>query len=133
MDDMTRVPMSAGELVALASKAGTSRPCSACGPLLCPGWESMPGGFDRSSLIRVGSLRDPGLAAPTLEEFHPQSTHRWSAEAPISLGHHPYNLCEVWQCGSCSRVYLRYTEYGGYYEDERIRLVAAERVVATDA
>ena len=133
MDDISRAPMSAAELVMLASQADSSRTCSSCGALRCPGWESMPGSFDRSSLIRVGSLRDPGRAEPTLEEFHPQGTHRWSAEAPIALGHHPYNLCDVWQCGTCSRVYLRYTEYGGYYEDERVRLVDPGRVTATDA
>jgi hypothetical protein len=27
----------------------------------------------------------------------------------------------VWQCKACARAYLRYTEYGGYYEDERVR------------
>jgi hypothetical protein len=125
--------MGAAELVALASNVSTSRLCSVCSPLRCPGWESMPGGFDRSSLVRVGSLRDPDLSEPTLEEFHPQGTNQWSSEAPIALGHHPYNICEVWQCGTCSRVYLRYTEYGGYYEDERVRLVEPGRVVTTNA
>lgn len=121
--------MSATELVALARKVDTSQACTVCDPLRCPGWESMPASFDQSSLIRVCSLRDPDQAEPTLEEFHPQGTHRWSPEAPISVGHHPYNLCDVWQCSRCSRLYLRYTEYGGYYEDERIRLVDPAHVV----
>ena len=33
----------------------------------------------------------------------------------------PYNRCDLWQCKACPRTYLRYTESGGYYEDERIR------------
>lgn len=122
--------MNATELMALAGEADTSQACSACNPLRSPGWESMSGSFDRSSLLRVGTLRDPDLAEPTLEEFHPQGTHRWSPEAPISVHHHPYNLCEVWRCATCSRLYLTYTEYGGYYEDERVRQVDPARVVA---
>jgi hypothetical protein len=37
----------------------------------------------------------------------------------------------VWQCGACQRTYLRYTEYGGYYEDERVRLVDPALVVGS--
>lgn len=132
MDDGTLAPMRAAELIALASKGYTSRACAACGPLRCPGWESMPGSFDTSSLTRVGTLRDPAREEPTLDEFHPGGTHRWSPQAPIATGHHPYNLCDVWQCGRCSRLYLRYTEYGGYYHDDRVRLVDPGLVVATD-
>jgi len=29
----------------------------------------------------------------------------------------------VWQCATCRRAFLRYTEYGGYYEDERVRQI----------
>ena len=43
------------------------------------------------------------------------------ADAPIAPAYFPYNRCDVWQCRACARVYLRYTEYGGYYEDERVR------------
>ena len=132
MEETSRAPMSAPELVALASQADPSRPCPACNALRCPGWEAMPGGFDRSSLVRVGTLLDPRLAEPTLDEFHPDGTHRWSPQAPIAVGHHPYNLCAVWQCGTCCRVYLRYTEYGGYYEEERVRSVDPERVIVSD-
>jgi hypothetical protein len=34
----------------------------------------------------------------------------------------------VWQCAQCGRPFLRYTEYGGYYEEERIRELHAQRV-----
>jgi hypothetical protein len=33
----------------------------------------------------------------------------------------PYNRCDVWACVQCTRPFLRYTEHGGYYSDERIR------------
>lgn len=133
MTDISRAPMSATELIALASEADTSQPCPACNPVCSPGWESIPGFFDRSSLAPAGTLRDPDVAEPTLEESHPHGTHQWSPEAPVALGHHPYNLSAVWQCGTCRRGFLRYTEYGGYYEDERVRLVDPLRVVVNDA
>jgi hypothetical protein len=37
----------------------------------------------------------------------------------------------VWVCAQCGRPFLRYTEYGGYYEERRIREVDAALV--TDA
>ena len=93
---------------------------------MCPGWESLPGGFDTAPLERIGSLRDPEV----VEEYHPQGTSGWSADAPIALGWFPYNRCEVWRCRGCARAFLRYTEHGGYYTDERIRELQAERIVA---
>ena len=27
----------------------------------------------------------------------------------------------MWACADCGRAFLRYTEYGGYYVDARIR------------
>lgn len=124
--------VAAAELVALAGEADRSRPCPVCGPLRCPGWESMPGSFDRRALVRVGTLREPGVDEPTLQEHHPQGTHGWSPDAPIAPGYHPYNRCDVWQCASCRRAYLRYTEYGGYYEDERVRAIDPALVVTPD-
>ena len=118
--------------MALASAADLSRPCATCRPLRSPGWESMPGGFDRRALVRVGTLRDPSADDPTLQEHHPRGTHGWSPDAPIALAFHPYNRCDVWQCATCRRAYLRYTEYGGYYEDERVRQVDPALVVDAD-
>lgn len=121
--------LGADELVALSQQASLADPCAECGALRCPGWESMPSSFDRRALVRVGTLRDPDVDDPTLEEYHPDGTHGWSPDAPIALAHYPYNRCDVWQCATCRRAYLRYTEYGGYYEDERVREVDARRVV----
>jgi hypothetical protein len=110
-------------------KKSRHKPCRICPQLTSPGWESFPGTFDRSKLREVGSLHDADNQAPTLLEFHPNGTNSWSVNAPIALGYFPYNQCGVWQCIGCLRVFLRYTEYGGYYEDERIREANAELIV----
>lgn len=119
----------ADELIALARSADTARPCPDCGPLQHPGWESMPSSFDRGALARMGTLRDDTIDDPTLEEYHPRGTHQWSPDAPIAPAHYPYNRCDVWQCTTCRRAYLRYTEYGGYYEDERVRSMDPDLIV----
>jgi hypothetical protein len=100
--------------------ASASR-CTVCASLACPGWESLSATFDRAGLRRIGTLRDPEIDDPSVREHHPRGTHAWSPYAPIALAFFPYNRCEVWQCAACARPFLRYTEYGGYYEDERIR------------
>jgi hypothetical protein len=114
-------------LRSLAEAWGRAAPeaCEACRPLACPGWESWPATADAQALQRVGSLRDPAVDDPTLDEHHPAGTHAWDAAAPIAPAFHPYNRCDVWQCRGCGRPFLRYTEYGGYYQDERVRELAA--------
>jgi hypothetical protein len=91
----------------------------------------VPGGFDTGVLACVGTLRDPSDEDPTLEEYHPDGTHGWSADAPIALGYFPYNRCDAWVCDTCRRPFLRYTEYGGYYTDERIRELDGRLVVTS--
>jgi len=103
--------------------------CDACRPLVCPGWESWPATADPQALQRVGTLRDASIDDPTLDEHHPAGTHAWDATAPIAPAFHPYNRCDVWQCRHCGRPFLRYTEYGGYYQDERVRELTAALVV----
>ena len=103
--------------------------CPDCAALVCPGWEALPGAFERKRLQRVGTLRRAEDEDPTLQEYHPAGTNAWSADAPIAPRFFPYNRCEVWQCGACGRPFLRYTEYGGYYVEERIRQLAARLVV----
>ena len=118
----TNVPLlSAHDLIDLGRRAASARPCAQCGALVCAGWESMPSSFNRGRLVRIGTLRPEELEDPTLREHHPRGTHGWSADAPIAPAYFPYNRCDLWQCKACPRTYLRYTEYGGYYEDERIR------------
>jgi hypothetical protein len=120
---------SAEDLIAMAQAVDADAGCRSCAALVCKGWESLPGGFDRSSLRQVGTLRDPDEEDPTLSEYHPTGTHGWSDDAPIALGWFPYNRCDVWKCAGCSRPFLRYTEFGGYYSDERIREVQAGLVL----
>lgn len=119
----------AAELISLANRADASLRCTACASLQHPGWEAMPVGIERHVLVQVGTLRDADVDEPTLTEYHPDGTHGWSPDAPIAIDHFPYNRCEVWQCSQCRRAYLRYTEYGGYYEEQRVRAVDPARVV----
>jgi hypothetical protein len=103
--------------------------CGACAAIRAPGWEALPGTFDASALRQVATLRNPAVDDPTLEEHHPGGTRSWSPEAPIAPAFFPYNRCGVWQCAACGRPFLRYTEYGGYYVEERVRELDAALVV----
>jgi hypothetical protein len=110
------------EVEALAHARGNGTPCPTCRPFTSPGWESFPDSADESALQPLGALWLPGDDEPTLEEApRPAGVDRWSAQAPISLAHHPVNRCEVWACVACGLPFLRYTEYGGYYIERRIR------------
>ena len=51
---------------------------------------------------------------------------------PIALGWHPYNRCTLWRCHHCNAAFLRYTEYGGYYQDDRIRPLLAHLIVTPE-
>lgn len=134
MPEDTSLPFySARELMALGRRGQQAPPCTHCGALACAGWESVPGGFDAAQLRCLGTLRPAGDEDPTLLEYHPQGTHAWSADAPIAPGWFPYNRCDVWACTTCGRPYLRYTEYGGYYTDPRIRALHPDLVVAEES
>ena len=117
------------QLKALAQAAdGADRTagCPVCAVLHAPGWESVPSDFDTGLLRPLGTLRapplDPGAAdEPTWEEYHPQGTRTDSATAPIAPAFHPYNRSDLAACRACGKLFLRYTEAGGYYVDPRIR------------
>jgi hypothetical protein len=115
--------MNAAALRNLPSSSAPGGACPTCSQLRCAGWESLGGSFDRSRLRRIGTLNSDGEGEPTLREHHPNGTNAWSADAPIAVHFFPYNRCDVWCCNECQRPFLRYTEYGGYYLDERIREV----------
>jgi hypothetical protein len=55
------------------------------------------------------------------DEYHPKGTQIWSVNAPIAPKYHPYNKCDIYECKTCRSQYLGYTEFGGYYVDQRIR------------
>jgi hypothetical protein len=102
--------LNAATLLELAQHAEqrAAAPCM-CTRTPLEGWQSQP-----------LSLDDP---EPTFSEYLPGKTNYWSVDAPIAPRYFPYNRCAVWQCSLCSRVYLRYTEGGGYFVDRRIRAV----------
>lgn len=62
---------------------------------------------------------------PTFAEYRPANVQYWSPDAPIAPRYFPYNRCGVWECSECGRLYLRYTEGGGYFVDRRIRALKA--------
>ena len=96
----------------------------------CAGWESFTEDrWPQAYMQAVGSLRDPDAYPPTTQEHHPNSTRYGSADAPIAVNFFPYNLCDVFACGQCDKQVLRYTEFGGYYVDHRVRELNADLVV----
>ena len=102
----------------------------------CAGWESVTEDrWPTRQMLKVGSLRDamdplaPSAAEPTFEEFHPEATRYESPDAPIAPRFFPFNRCDAFSCSSCRRILLKYTEFGGYYVDHRVRALQPERVV----
>ncbi|MDO9358074.1 MAG: hypothetical protein Q7T70_03655 [Polaromonas sp.] len=108
-----------------AAIAGTHapRPCT-CALGACAGWESLAEyRWEETQMSHVATLRDPAIDEPTLEEFHPAGTRYDSPQAPVAGAFFPYNRCDVWHCRKCDRHLLRYTEFGGYNVDHRIRVL----------
>jgi hypothetical protein len=95
--------------------------CAHCQELHATGWESVTGPLGAPLLEPVGTLRDPAVEEPTLEERHAPGTSYWHARAPVVPVLYPYNRCTVWRCPQCHRGFLQYTEAGGYYVDHRLR------------
>ena len=117
------------ELRALATSAAQTASCR-CNLSQCKGWTSMaeerwPG----DQMQQVATLRDPDLLEPTFEEWHPEGTRYDDPNAPVAIAYFPYNRCAVWQCRSCQGSVLRYTEFGGYYVDHRVRLLDTDLIV----
>ena len=88
----------------------------------CAGWESVNDtAWPAAQMTQVATLRDPEVYEPTFEEHHPKGTRYESADAPVALKFFPYNRCDVYACSKCQQHVLRYTEFGGYYVDQRAR------------
>lgn len=119
------------QLKKLAHSINHDENCPTCANLNCEGWESLPAVFNKNSIQLIGTLKVED-APESWEEFHPNATDIWSPNAPIAVGFHPYNRCDLYQCTTCSRIYLRYTEFGGYYVDERIRALNSKYLVLPD-
>jgi hypothetical protein len=114
---------SAMDETALRAALGTpkNQACNcAVGP--CLAWESLgEGRWPAAHMAKLGTLRDADIYEPTFEEFHPQGTRYDSVDAPVAVRFFPYNRCDVFSCRQCSRSLMRYTEFGGYYVDHRVR------------
>ncbi len=105
------------------------QPCS-CALGACTAWESLAEyRWEAAQMSPVGTLRDPAVDEPTLEEKHPQGTRYDSPDAPIAPAFFPYNQCDVWHCQRCERHLLRYTEFGGYNVDPRVRELDAGKII----
>jgi hypothetical protein len=112
---------SVAELGALLHTAARPQACS-CSLGACAGWEGLTEErWPAAHVQPVGSLRDLDITEPTFEEQHPGGTRYDSPNAPVAVKFFPYNRCDIWRCTQCQRHLMRYTEYGGYYVDHRVR------------
>jgi hypothetical protein len=112
--------LDAAALRALVQNTQT-KPCQ-CALGRCPAWESVADDrWPAAQMRKLGTLRDPDIYEPTFEEHHPRGTRYDSADAPVAVTFFPYNRCDVFACTACERRLLRYTEFGGYYVDHRVR------------
>jgi hypothetical protein len=120
--------LNAASLRTRAEQAPAGPGCTTCGALSCPGWESLPAGFSSRDLRVLDTLRSDADER-SWAEYHPAGTRLESADAPIAPGWHPYNRADLCACRACGRLFLRYTEGGGYYVDERVREVDPALIV----
>jgi hypothetical protein len=102
--------------------------CS-CATTPTEGWQTLPLSMPVAQLSEVATLATGDEDEPTFAEYHPNGTRYWSVDAPIAPRYFPYNRCSVSECTVCGRCYLRYTEGGGYFVDQRIRLLRASVLV----
>ena len=132
MSDVPPFPLDSSQLLALAIKPLDK---CACSLKICKGWESVSDDRWLAKQLKLeGTLRREladGESELSFEEFHPNGTRYDSPEAPIALNYFPYNRADVYGCQQCGCAVLKYTEYGGYYIDQRVRLVDAALI--TDA
>ncbi len=104
-----------------------------CSVGACQGWTSVAEErWPADRMTPVATLRDPQVNEPTFEEWHPHGTRYDAPDAPVAPRHFPYNRCDLWHCRQCQRHLLRYTEFGGYYVDPRVR-VLDPALIADDA
>ena len=113
-----------------AAAQGTPKQACSCALGACAGWESFTEERWPKDLMQpLGTLRDADIYEQTTDEYHADGTRYESPTAPIAVNFFPYNRCDVHACTQCHRVLLRYTEFGGYYVDHRVREVHPALVV----
>lgn len=121
--------LDAAALLKLAQRAEhADAPVCGCTKTPLDGWQSQPLSLDERQLEQIGTLIPEDEAEPTFSEYLPENHGYWSDEAPIAPRYFPYNRCGVWKCTQCGRLYLRYTEGGGYFVDQRIRALKARLI-----
>ena len=130
MSESPNLPLNSTQLKALAKQSLNQ--CT-CALKICKGWESVSNDRWPSKQLKLeGTLRRElaqGETELSFEEFHPNGTRYDSPDAPVALNYFPYNRADVFGCQQCGCAILKYTEYGGYYIDQRVRLVDASLVV----
>lgn len=98
------------------------------------GWSSITEErWPAAQMQAVADLCDERDHDPTFAEYHPGGTRYDSPQAPIALGWFPTNRCSAWRCQACGLQVLRYTEFGGYYVDHRVRVLQPQWVVDAPA
>lgn len=125
---MTDKKLELDEIRALAELSASVTAACACARRTYPGWDSVSSTFPDELLECLGRVSSEPDGELPVQEYHPNGTHIWSPDAPIALHYYPANRSQIWQCRSCRRAYLRYTEYGGYYLDRRIRTLQPQLI-----
>ena len=122
-------PLQTAAELRLAIAGALPQACS-CALGDCAGWESLAEyRWETRQMTQVATLRDSAVEEPTLAEHHPQGTRYDSPDAPVAIQFFPYNRCDVWHCARCDRHLLRYTEFGGYNVDHRIRALSSSNII----
>lgn len=116
-------------VTALAARSEAVVAACSCATTPTDGWQTLPLSMPEAQLRLIGTLAVEPEEEATFAEYHPDGTRYWAADAPIAPRYFPYNRCTVWECTVCGRCYLRYTEGGGYFVDQRIRLLKASVLV----
>ena len=123
------LPHLSADALRTAAEQAQPQPCR-CALRPTAGWESFTEDrWPRAQMQGLGTLRDPDIYEPTTEEHHPNGTRYASPDAPLAVTNFPCNLSDVYACRTCRQVLLRYTEFGGYYVDHRVRMVNTALVV----
>lgn len=102
------------------TSAAVVTPCT-CHDAALLSWQAVPYSLALEQFEEVATLVEDPYAEPTFAEYHPNGTRYDSADAPIAPRYYPANLSQVLRCVKCNRHYLRYTEGGGYFTEQRMR------------
>jgi hypothetical protein len=130
---MTNNVLDPSEIIRLAQASGKIETPCGCSRRKFDGWDAMPATFPEELLTCVGMISPAADEEPTLREFHPDGSNYWSPDAPIAVHYFPANRCGVWQCAACGRCFLRYTEFGGYYVEKRMRALRPDLIAFDSA